>query len=135
MPVDTPMPYASRAARFLAQGLDALAAALPFLVVLAVGLVLPDAAIIAPLTLVAAVASTAYWFLADALPGGQSLGKRVLGLAVVHADTREPCTTGQSFVRNLLLAVLGPLDWLFIFGERHQRLGDIVARTIVVAID
>jgi hypothetical protein len=27
---------------------------------------------------------------------------------------------------------LGPIDWIFIFGERHQRLGDEAAGTIVI---
>lgn len=49
------------------------------------------------------------------------------------ATTGAPCTYGQSFIRNLLLAVLGPIDWIFIFGERHQRLGDKAAGTIVIA--
>jgi uncharacterized RDD family membrane protein YckC len=64
--------------------------------------------------------------------GGQSFGKRAVGTAVVHAVSGAPCTAGQSFVRNLLLYLLGPIDWIFIFGERHQRLGDKLANTIVV---
>jgi uncharacterized RDD family membrane protein YckC len=31
------------------------------------------------------------------------------------------------------LAILGPIDRIFIFGERHQRLGDKAAGTIVIA--
>lgn len=45
--------------------------------------------------------------------------------------TGAPCSCGQSLARNLLLAVLGPIDWVFIFGERHQCLGDKLAGTIV----
>ena len=52
---------------------------------------------------------------------------------VVDDKTGEPCPFGQSFIRNVLLAVLGPIDWIFIFGERRQRLGDMAAGTIVVA--
>jgi uncharacterized RDD family membrane protein YckC len=74
-----------------------------------------------------------YYLFADGLHGGQSFAKRWLGMQVVSASTGAPCTFGQSFVRNLLLAVLGPLDWIFIFGERHQRLGDHAANTIVIA--
>jgi uncharacterized RDD family membrane protein YckC len=54
---------------------------------------------------------------------------------VVDARTGEPCTYRQSFIRNILLTFLGPIDWLFIFGERHQRLGDKAAGTIVVTAD
>lgn len=84
------------------------------------------------LGMAAVLFSLAYYFLADGLPGGRSIGKRMLGMTVVHAETGLPCTMGQSFVRNVLLAVLGPLDWVFIFGEQHQRLGDKAAGTIVV---
>ena len=73
-----------------------------------------------------------YVLFADGLHGGQSLGKRWLGMRVVDADTGEPCTFGQSFVRNLTQVILGPLDWIFIFGERRQRLGDKAAGTIVI---
>jgi len=74
----------------------------------------------------------AYFLLADGLAGGQSLGKRVVGTATVHADTGQPCSYWRSFVRNGLLWLLGPLDWIFIFGRRRQRLGDVVANTVVV---
>jgi uncharacterized RDD family membrane protein YckC len=74
-----------------------------------------------------------YYLFADGLHSGQSFAKRWLGMQVVDADSGRPCSFGQSFVRNLLLAVLGPLDWIFIFGERHQRLGDKAANTIVIA--
>jgi uncharacterized RDD family membrane protein YckC len=57
-----------------------------------------------------------------------------LGTRVVSVETNAPCTFGQSFIRNLLLAVLGPIDWIFIFGERRQRLGDKAAGTIVVSV-
>ena len=76
--------------------------------------------------------SSAYYLFADGLRDGQSLAKRHLGMRVIDAETGAPCTFFQSFLRNLLLAILGPLDWIFIFGERHQRLGDKAAGTIVV---
>lgn len=80
------------------------------------------------------VLAAAYLLLADGLPNGQSIGKRVLDLAVIDQRTRKPCTYFQSFVRNFLLALLGLLDWIFIFGRRHQRLGDMAASTIVVRL-
>jgi uncharacterized RDD family membrane protein YckC len=76
-----------------------------------------------------------YVLLADGLPGGQSLGKRVLKMTVIKERTGRPCSFVDSFVRNLLLAVLGPIDWLFIFGRKHQRLGDKAAGTLVLKID
>ena len=76
--------------------------------------------------------SMGYYLFADGLRGGQSFGKRYLGTRVVDAESGQACSFGQSFVRNLLLAFLGPLDWIFIFGDRHQRLGDKAAGTVVI---
>jgi uncharacterized RDD family membrane protein YckC len=75
-----------------------------------------------------------YVLFADGLPGGQSLGKRINNTAVVDARTGEPCTFGQSFVRNAILTILGVIDWVFIFGKKRQRLGDKAAHTIVVRV-
>jgi uncharacterized RDD family membrane protein YckC len=75
---------------------------------------------------------TSYWFLSDGLEGGQSIGKRWIHTRVIAADTGESCSFKQSFLRNLTLTFLGPIDVLFIFGEKHQRLGDKLANTIVV---
>ena len=88
-----------------------------------------------PLVLVAIAWAFFYLMLADGLHDGQSFAKQWLGMRVVSVDTGEPCTFGQSFVRNILLSILGPIDWIFIFGERHQRLGDKLAGTIVVTAD
>jgi uncharacterized RDD family membrane protein YckC len=74
-----------------------------------------------------------YYLFADGLNQGRSFAKVWLGMQVVDAASGRPCTFGQSFVRNLLLAFLGPIDWVFIFGERRQRLGDKAAGTIVIA--
>jgi uncharacterized RDD family membrane protein YckC len=75
-----------------------------------------------------------YVLFADGLPGGQSFGKRINNTAVVDAETGEPCSWGQSFIRNLILTVLGVIDWVFIFGKTRQRLGDRAARTLVVKV-
>jgi uncharacterized RDD family membrane protein YckC len=125
------MPHASRGSRLLGQFLDGLVAASPVFL-----LVLLDTAGLASrvVSLAAIVFCIGYYLFADALRGGQSLGKRWLGMAVVDAESGAPCTGWQSFVRNVLLSILGPLDWVFIFGERHQRLGDKAAGTIVVDI-
>jgi uncharacterized RDD family membrane protein YckC len=84
--------------------------------------------------IVGVLLALAYLLLADGLPGGQSMGKRILGIAVVDRRTHEPGTYGQSLGRNLLLAVLGIFDWVFIFGHTRQRLGDRAANTIVVRL-
>jgi uncharacterized RDD family membrane protein YckC len=73
-----------------------------------------------------------YLLFSDALHGGQSLGKKVFQISVVHMTSRKPCTPMQSLIRNLPLAFLGIIDWMFIFSEKRQRLGDKLANTIVV---
>jgi uncharacterized RDD family membrane protein YckC len=73
-----------------------------------------------------------YYFFADGLNNGRSYGKVMLGMRVIDEKTRQPCTFLQSFVRNLILHLLGPIDWIFIVGERRRRLGDMLAGTIVV---
>lgn len=75
-----------------------------------------------------------YILFADGFRNGQSYGKRIMKTAVVDASTREPCTFGRSFLRNLLLMVLGFIDWIFIFGAKRQRLGDKAANTIVIKV-
>jgi uncharacterized RDD family membrane protein YckC len=75
-----------------------------------------------------------YILLADGLPGGQSFGKKALRMRVIDERTGRDCTFGKSFLRNILLAILGPIDWVFIFGKKRQRLGDQVAGTIVVML-
>ena len=124
---------ASRLQRLAAQFLDGLVAGAPFVAALLVTFLLPRVEFVGfALIAIAAILGALYTLLADGLEGGQSIGKRVLGIRVVSMATGAPCTFGQSFVRNLLLMILGPIDWIFIFGERHQRLGDKLAGTIVV---
>lgn len=125
--------YATRTSRVLVQGVDAIIAGAPTLAALLLASVLDTES--KTLTVVGALLSSWYYFFADGFEGGQSLGKRWAGLRVVDAETGAPCTFGQSLIRNVLLMFLGPLDWLFIFGDRHQRLGDKAAGTIVIDAD
>lgn len=46
-----------------------------------------------------------FLLLADALPNGQSPGKRLLSVKVVHVPSRRPCNVRQSIVRNLPITV------------------------------
>lgn len=73
-----------------------------------------------------------YFVFSDALPNGQSLGKRVLGICVVSKTTRKPCSVLQSFARNVLTPILGVIDAILILGKSRQRLGDKMANTIVI---
>src|SRR3954469_25047450 len=125
------MNFASRSNRLIGQFVDGLIGIAPLMVAFAGSMISDTVAGI--LAILAVCWMLFYYFLADGLHGGQSYGKRWLGMRVVALDGGAPCTFGQSFVRNLLLAFLGPIDWIFIFGEKHQRLGDILAGTVVVA--
>jgi uncharacterized RDD family membrane protein YckC len=126
------MNYASRTTRLIGQFLDGIVGGAPLLLALFVA---PFSHSLGTLLLIGAVGwSVFYYFLADGLHDGQSLGKQWLGMRVVGADSGAPCSFGQSFIRNLLLAALGPIDWIFIFGERHQRLGDKAAGTVVISV-
>ena len=125
----TELTLASRSDRLFGQALDGLVGGAPILL----GTLIPaiSSRLSGPLLLGGIVWALFYHFFADALPGGQSFGKKWIGTYVINAKTGAPCSLGRSFIRNLI-AMLGPIDWLFIFGERHQRLGDKAAGTIVV---
>jgi uncharacterized RDD family membrane protein YckC len=121
---------ASRSVRLLGQFIDGIIGGFPFFAAMGIMWLSTTLGILA--FVLSAVWSFWYYLFADGLRDGQSLAKRHLGIRVIDAETGAPCTFGQSFLRNVLLALLGPLDWVFIFGERRQRLGDKAAGTIVV---
>ncbi len=84
---------------------------------------------------------TFLYFWGTEATSGQTLGKRVLGLKVVSADGGPP--SGRAIlVRNIvrfvdalpLFYIAGAIS-VFATGERRQRLGDLAAKTRVVAID
>lgn len=71
------------------------------------------------------------WFLlADALPHGQSPGKRLLDIAAVDKKTFKGCSLSQAFTRNAGALIV--FDWIWIFLEGRSRLGDLYAKTIVI---
>jgi uncharacterized RDD family membrane protein YckC len=68
--------------------------------------------------------------------GGRTPGKRALGIRVVRADG-GPVGLVESLARNVLRAVEVPLGYApgvlaIALGARRQRLGDLVAGTLVV---
>lgn len=127
------MNYSSRFARLVGQTIDFCIAALP---VAAVGLLMaPMGRMGDAITSLAGLWTLGYLLLADGMEGGQSFGKRLLGMRVVDAKTGKPCSFGRSLLRNFTLTLLGPIDWVFIFGQRRQRLGDKLAGTVVIAAE
>ena len=73
-----------------------------------------------------------YFVFSDALPNGQSIGKKPFGLYVVSQTTGKPCSLLQAFLRNAFSPILGLIDAVLIFGKGRQRLGDKFAGTIVI---
>lgn len=122
---------ASRGARLVGQILDELIAFGIFLIIILPSIFGGEGSGFRFLNLLALALLFLYILFSDGFHGGQSIGKKPLKLAVVDATTGEPCTYWKSFLRNIFL-VLGAIDWIFIFGEKRQRLGDMVANTIVI---
>jgi hypothetical protein len=98
------------------------------------------------------IAGLAYALIADGFPGGQSVGKRLIGLQTVVPRTKEFSGFRESIIRNLPLAfayLLFPLPYvgwllagavvtfealLLIGNEQGIRLGDEIAGTQVLDI-
>lgn len=96
------------------------------------------------------ISGLAYALIADGFPGGQSVGKRLIGLQTVVPRTKEFSGFRESIIRNLplavayLLASIPFVGWvlagavvifealLLIGNEQGVRLGDEVAGTQVL---
>ncbi|WP_157974465.1 RDD family protein [Lewinella sp. IMCC34183] len=82
----------------------------------------------------------AYFFLSEMFSRGQTLGKRLLRLRVIRLDGEDP-TPADFLIRSIFLLpdVLftgGMLAVLLVAtGGQNQRLGDLVARTVVIHTD
>lgn len=76
-----------------------------------------------------------YCLLRDALISGRSVGKFVVGINVMDRDG-YPCTFARSILRNLIFLLPGIsiiIEFLAMaFSRRGQRLGDRLAKTLVV---
>src|SRR4029077_5689313 len=95
--------------------------------------------VLAMVILVFAFSFLAYFVLLEALNGGRTVGKQLLGIRVVM-DTGHPVTPTAAVVRGLfrlldcyfpVLPFLPGLGMIFLH-RRNQRFGDIVAGTSVV---
>ena len=76
----------------------------------------------------------AYYLFSDAMPNGQSLVKKLLGMSVIDERSYLNCNLYQSFIRNITTPFLNILDWIFIFFGSRKRLGDMLASTIVIRV-
>jgi uncharacterized RDD family membrane protein YckC len=120
--------------RFIAKAIDVM-------------LVAAASQVIAP---VGWISGLAYALIADGFPGGQSVGKRLIGLQTVVTRTKEFSGFRESIIRNLPLAFayllysIPYVGWLLagavvvfealllIGNEQGARLGDEVAGTQVL---
>lgn len=78
--------------------------------------------------------AAAYYLFSDAMPNGQSVGKKLLGMSVIDECSNLNCNLYQSFMRNITTRILSIFDWIFIFFGSRKRLGDLLASTIVVRL-
>jgi uncharacterized RDD family membrane protein YckC len=151
--IDTPeqialeFPLAGAGSRFLALAIDSFVQIAVLLVLALVGLLglwfrsrgFQSLAtwVAAVLILLAFVLYYGYFAAFEALWGGQTPGKRAVGLRVISV-TGQPITPFDALLRNLLRIVdqmpgiyaVGVLS--IFFTSRNQRLGDLVAGTVVV---
>jgi uncharacterized RDD family membrane protein YckC len=99
-----------------------------------------------PISVILIVASAlwAFWynFTKDDREGGQSIGKDMMDLMVVHTETNTPCSMGQSAIRAViwfLVSLIPVVGWLVepviaIAAEDGRRLGDRAAGTQVIPV-
>lgn len=140
-------PKAPFGARFLAAVLDNLVSSVPALLLVgatavAAGAELKPLALLLGLLAAGAFVWAIYYsFTKDGRPGGQSIGKKAVGLMVVHLPTNQPCNGGQSALRYLVLLGLNFIPyvgWLVepivtLAAAGGRRLGDSAAGTQVIA--
>lgn len=79
----------------------------------------------------------AYYFFLEMFSRGQTLGKRIIGLRVIRLDGRDPTpadflTRAIFLLPDVLLSSGIPAILLIASGRYNQRLGDIVAGTVVI---
>jgi len=139
-------PKAPLGGRFLAALVDHLISTVPagLLVVAAVSAFLGDATgvgvVFGLLALLAVVWAVFYSFTKDGRPGGQSIGKKMMELMVVHLPSNQPCNMSQSALRNLVMFLLNLVPyvgWLIepivlLAAAGGRRLGDTAAGTQVI---
>ena len=121
--------------------LRTVAKILDFIIIYAALEILPKAGFFAGL---------AYLLISDGLFDGRSLGKKLMGLRVVSADTQAPCTFRSSILRNstlcigfifiklswvgwITVAIVSIFEFIILLGNsRGMRIGDELAKTVVV---
>jgi len=139
-------PKAPVGGRVIAALVDQLVSSVPagLLVVAAVSAFLGDATgfgvLLGLLAFAAVTWALFYSFTKDGRPGGQSIGKKAMGLMVVHLQSNQPCSRSQSALRFLVMFLLSLVlgaGWLvelivLLIEPGGRRLGDFAAGTQVI---
>ncbi len=73
-------------------------------------------------------------FFMDGFKKGGGFGKRLLSLQTIRLEDGEPADFKDAFVRRFA-GIFQPVDWLFATGKEKQRMGDKLAKTVVVKLD
>lgn len=102
---------------------------------------------------VGTVPALGYALFHDGFGLGQSFGKRMMGIQVIHPNHEMPCSFFSSLLRNFILGLsvilmtfeagfffaglillpwVATEFWLLYTLETHQRVGDVFAHTYVV---
>ncbi len=69
----------------------------------------------------------------DGVKGG-GFGKRLMSLQIIRLEDGQPANMKDVFVRRFA-GLFQPVDWLFAISKEKQRMGDKLAKTIVVQLD
>jgi uncharacterized RDD family membrane protein YckC len=90
-------------------------------------------------TIIAIVVYTWYWVLRPRGHDGQSFGMQLLGLRII-SKYGGPASMAQYFIRAILLIIdtlfFGLVGLITMLASRfHQRVGDHMAKTLVIAAD
>lgn len=123
---------ASTGSRYVAQFLDQIIAlALIYLMVF----IVPTPDVSANVKAIAGISIYALYILFnDAMPNGQSVGKKILSIKVINKTTGKNCGLPESFLRNITTVIpfLAVIDAFMIFSLKKQRMGDKIANTLVI---
>jgi uncharacterized RDD family membrane protein YckC len=119
----------------------AVAKILDFIIIAAIAELVPKAGFFAGL---------AYLLIGDGFFEGRSIGKKLIGLKVVSANTYTPCTFRDSILRNstlglgyllfnflwfgwFFLLLVFALEFIVLLGSSNgMRIGDEIAKTLVI---
>lgn len=125
---------ASTGSRFVAQFIDQIIALLlMFATSLLVGMMGMNSAFGLGIVF---LSYATYILMNDAMPNGQSIGKKILSIKVINKTSGKNCSLSESFLRNITTVIppTAALDAALIFGRKKQRMGDSIANTIVVRV-